>query len=207
MRNAWLDVPLADYEGHMSAPGVEQLGVLSDLFRHVLHETEPASVAILGVAGGNGLEHIDRAITRRVVGIDVNADYARAAAERFTTLPGLEIVVIDLEAVPPAVAPCDLVHAALLFEHTGTGRCLEHALGLVAPGGTFSVVLQGQSTSSPGVAATPFTSMHRLRDGFALVDREDFVGRLAGQGWRLMVEGQRVLPGGKAFWAATFARR
>jgi hypothetical protein len=206
MRNAWLDIPLADYEGHMSAPGVGQLGVLSDLFRHVLHEIEPASVAILGVAGGNGLEHIDLTTTRRVIGIDINADYARAAAERFATLPGLEIVVADLEAVRPAVAPCELVHAALIFEHAGTGRCLEHALGLVAPGGTFSVVLQGQSTASPDVATTPFTSMHRLRDGFALVEPAAFVASLARAGWRLRGERQRALPGGKAFWAATFTR-
>jgi hypothetical protein len=206
MRNAWLDIPLADYEGHMSAPGVEQLGALSDLFRQVLHDIEPASVAILGVAGGNGLEHIDPTITRRVVGLDVNAEYARATAVRFATLPGLEVVVADLEEVQPAVAPCDLVHAALLFEHAGTDRCLTHALGLVAPGGTFSVVLQGQSTTSPDVATTPFTSMHRLRDGFALVDREEFVVRLASQGWRMTAERQRDLPGGKAFWAGTFSR-
>ena len=57
----WLRVPLADYEGHMSAAGVEQLAPLADLFRQALTQTNPESVAILGIAGGNGLEHIDPA--------------------------------------------------------------------------------------------------------------------------------------------------
>jgi len=36
----------------------------------------------------------------------------------------------------------ELVHAALIFEHAGTGRCLENAISLVSPGGHLSVVTQ-----------------------------------------------------------------
>jgi hypothetical protein len=59
MLNPWLDVPLADYEGHMSVPELQQLGALSDLFADALAFGRSTSVAILGVAGGNGLDRID----------------------------------------------------------------------------------------------------------------------------------------------------
>jgi hypothetical protein len=39
MANPWLEIPLDDYEGHMRAPGVEQLGLLSELSH--IRELEP----------------------------------------------------------------------------------------------------------------------------------------------------------------------
>jgi hypothetical protein len=62
--NPWPRVPLADYEGHMRAPGVEQLDALAELFGHVLTTCAPHSVAILGVAGGNGLDFVDPSLVR-----------------------------------------------------------------------------------------------------------------------------------------------
>ncbi len=73
--NPWLSIDLADYEGHMSAPSVGQLEVLSDLFEEVLRYCRPESVAVLGVAGGNGLDRIDTADTKRVVGVDIHPGY------------------------------------------------------------------------------------------------------------------------------------
>lgn len=70
--NPWLAVPLSDYEGHMNSQSVQQLGALRELFGRALAYTRPESVAVLGAAGGNGLEQMDPAITRRVCGIDVN---------------------------------------------------------------------------------------------------------------------------------------
>ena len=52
--NPWLALPLGDYKGHMRSP---------------------ASVAILGIAGGNGLEHVDPSVTSRGVGLDLNPQY------------------------------------------------------------------------------------------------------------------------------------
>ena len=75
MSNPWLSVPLEDYEGHMRSPGVEQLTILADLFKRVLDRYRPESVAVLGVAGGNGLEQIDCTVTKRIVGVDINQRY------------------------------------------------------------------------------------------------------------------------------------
>lgn len=38
MRNPWLDIPLADYEGHMSLPHVGQAVLLGDVFEGALRE-------------------------------------------------------------------------------------------------------------------------------------------------------------------------
>src|SRR5215471_2052668 len=89
--NPWLTVPLAEYEQHMASPEVGQLRFLSDLFAESLQCFQPQSVAILGIAGGNGLERIDPGVTRRIVGFDVNPDYLDVIRERFPQLPGLEL--------------------------------------------------------------------------------------------------------------------
>ena len=86
--NPWLALPLEDYEGHMGSDAVNQLAPLADLFGEALARLRPRSVAILGVAGGNGLQHVDGTITTRVVGIDVNPDYLTATRERFPDLRG-----------------------------------------------------------------------------------------------------------------------
>jgi hypothetical protein len=204
-RSAWLDVPLDDYEGHMRAPAVGQLGVLSDLFAEALALCRPASVAILGIAGGNGLEAIDRATTTRVVGVDINARYLADTGRRFGGVPGLTLHCLDLSRQPLDLEPVDLVHAALIFEHAGIGRCLENALAIMAPAGRLSVVLQLPGDSSSRVAPTGFASVQKLSGNFALVDRERFVGLLTERRCELVRQRTYPLPAGKAFWMGIFA--
>lgn len=203
----WLDIPLADYEGHMKAPEVGQLDVLSELFAEALAGCRPESVAVLGIAGGNGLEHVDPVVTRRVVGVDINPSYLNALQHRHGARLKLELHCIDLAEHLIRFAPVQLVHAALIFEHAGTGRCLENAIALVAPGGTLSVVLQLPAGSQPNVAATPFPSLQKLQDHFALIDPQQFQTTLKQAGFHLKHEGRRPLPSAKAFWLGVFVRR
>ena len=67
----------------MSSDSVQQLSTLSELFRQALAYCHPESVAVLGVAGGNGLEQIQPDATRRIYGIDLNPDYLEATRQRF----------------------------------------------------------------------------------------------------------------------------
>ena len=202
----WLDVPLADYEGHMTAAGVEQLAPLVELFRLALTRVQPPSLAILGIAGGNGLEAIDTQVTRRILGIDINADYLRAVASRHPSLQGLELLHHDLAQSPLRQPPVDLVHAALVFEHAGTGQCLDNALALVKPGGCLSVVLQLPSDTQAGVAPSGFTSLQALKESFQLIDPAWLTATLANRGCKLEYETRHALPSGKAFWLGVFKR-
>src|SRR6266480_2551001 len=95
MTNPWLSIPLADYEGHMGSAHVQQLHALSALFRRALDICAPDSVAVLGIAGGNGLEHLDLAMTR-IVGFDINATYLDEVRRRFGARPNLELHCVDL---------------------------------------------------------------------------------------------------------------
>ena len=132
MANPWLSVPLDDYKAHMNAPGIGQLDALADLLAVAVSSFRPASVAMLGIAGGNGLDRIDSRITTRIVGLDVNPSYLDAVRRRYAGMPGLQLHCVDLAHETVDLEPVQLVHAALVFEHTGTGRCLENALSLVS---------------------------------------------------------------------------
>lgn len=204
MPNPWLSIPLADYEGHMQSPEVRQLKALSDLFAEALQSCRPQSVAILGIAGGNGLEHIDPGLTRRIVGVDVNPLYLDAVRKRFAAASGLELHCADLAEQRVDVEPVQLVHAALVFEHAGAGQCLENALSLVAPGGALSAVLQLPSGIEHGVSASPFPSMQRLKHDFSLIDPAWFRAALAQRGFHPTHEVQRPLPAGKGLWMGIF---
>jgi hypothetical protein len=203
MSNPWLSIPLADYEGHMDA--VQQLSALSELFTRALEICLPDSVAILGVAGGNGLEQVNHAAIQRVVGVDINARYLDEVQRRFGAQPNLELHCVDLSRDELRVAPVALVHAALFFEHAGLGRALDNALSLMTRGGRFSVVLQLPENDQPGVSRTPYRSMETLAENFSLVDIPHFRGLLETQGLRLLHEEFRPLPTGKRLWLGVFA--
>jgi hypothetical protein len=207
MKNPWLNVPLADYEGHMSSAHVQQLGALSDLFAEALAICRPESVAVLGIAGGNGLDRIDTKTTGRIVGVDVNPDYLAAVQQRYSDLRGLELSCVDLVEARVELELVKLVHAALVFEHAGVDRCLDNALSLVASGGALSTVLQLPSETDSAVSASRFSSMQELGAHFSLLDPMWISEKLDRRKFPLIHQAQRPLTAGKAFWMGIFARK
>lgn len=205
MRNPWLGVPLSQYEQHMSSGRVAQLGVLSDLFAEVLRRCRPKSVAILGIAGGNGLDHIDSSHTRRVIGIDLNPTYLEAVRRRYSSLPGLDLLCADLSEELPNLEPVQLVHAALIFEHAGIGRCLENAISMVAPDGNLSFVLQLPADSGEPEFASRYSSVRNLKSHFSLVSPVSLCQSLGDRGFQMACKTARPLPGGKGFWMGIFS--
>jgi len=208
MSELWCSIPLEDYEGHMSAPSVQQLPVLAALFRLALDRCKPESVAVLGVAGGNGLDEIDGSVTKRVVGVDINESYLAEVDRRFGKgrLAGLELRLCNLTEQQLDVPPVVLVHAALIFEHAGLGLALENALALVKPGGHFSVVLQLPTDQQDGVAPTGYDSIQVLKRDFSLINIENFERRLAQSGFRLIEERRQPAASGKVMWLGVFAK-
>ena len=190
----------------MSAEGVGQLAVVADLFKTALNCCRPRSVAVLGIAGGNGLDQVDSSMTQRIVGIDINQRYLDDVQRRFSDLPGLELHCCDLAEREFRLSPVELVHAALIFEHAGVELALENALSLVAPGGRFSVVLQLPSLEAQGIAPTSYTSMQRLKQCFTLIDIGEFQTSLGRKGFQLVTQETRSLPAGKALWLGIFAK-
>lgn len=207
MSSPWLAVPLADYEGHMKSAKVQQLDALSELFAKALSYCSPSSVAILGIAGGNGLEQIDNSVTNRVIGLDINASYLDAVRHRYAQMSGLELICVDLAKQRVDVEPVHLVHAALVFEHAGVGQCLDNALSLVARDGFLSAVLQLPSESEEGVSPTEFSALQSLKPHFSLIDPQWLQRTLEERNFHLQEQTRCSLPAGKAFWMGIFRRR
>ena len=205
MSNPWLTVPLSEYEQHMSSVEVQQLGALSDLFAEVIGRCRPLSVAILGIAGGNGLDHIDSSITARVVGLDLNPLYLEAVRNRYAHLPGLELHCVDLSERHVELKPVQLAHAALVFEHAGVDCCLDNAISMIVPGGTLSVVLQLPTESGQTIGETQFSSIQNLKTHFSLISPASLRESLAGRKFRLIHQTTRELPAGKGLWMGIFS--
>jgi hypothetical protein len=205
MSNPWLAVPLSEYEEHMSSAEVRQLGVLSELFVEAVQRCRPHSLAILGIAGGNGLDHIDSCHTTRVVVIDLNYKYLEAVRQRYSSLPGLDLRCADLSEQHVDLEPVQLVHAALIFEHAGIGRCLENAMSMVAPGGNLSVVLQLPAEGEEAAVVSRFSSIRELKFHSSLVSPAYLTEVLEGHRFQVIHQTNCALPGSKSFWMGIFS--
>ncbi|MDD2302859.1 MAG: methyltransferase type 11, partial [Eubacteriales bacterium] len=68
MNHPWEEINLTDYENHMKLDSVMQLQVMNDVMKAQLSDYPLQTVMILGVAGGNGLEHVTSDKIKRVYG-------------------------------------------------------------------------------------------------------------------------------------------
>ena len=89
MSNPWENINLSDYENHMSLDSVYQLQSLSEMMGEQFYTYDVNSIMILGIAGGNGLEHIDKTRIHKVYGVDVNKDFLDECKARYTKLEGV----------------------------------------------------------------------------------------------------------------------
>lgn len=203
--NPWLTIPLADYEAHMALPQVGQAQLLADLFAAELRARSPASVAVLGCAGGNCFEHAPAAL--RVVGVDVNGDYVAAARARFAhRLPRLELHVADLERTQLELEPVELVFAALVLEYVEPEVVLDRISRWLAPSGTLTTVLQLPGADSPEITPSPFTSLERLAPRLRLLAPERLAQIAARSDLRTLDAHTVTATGGKRFAVQSFAR-
>jgi len=206
--NPWLTIPWEDYEGHMSSPVVKQSQFLNELFRGILRDYRPGSVAILGCATGNGFEHIDPAITQRVTGVDINPHYLRVLRTRFgLTIPGLQLVCADLATCELERESFDLVHCALVLEYLEPSVVIERAAGWLRPPGILVVVLQLPSAKSAKVSETQYKSLKRLEPIMKLVEPET-VQRVAAEAGLSEVRAfKEMLESGKEFFVGHYLKR
>src|SRR5689334_11693672 len=202
--NPWSLVSAAEYEAHMGPGGVDELAPLSAIFAKVYAARRPRRLAVLGVATGNGLEHVDPAITRRTVGLDVNLSYLAVARQRFMRLgASLDLRCVDLERAELDPAGFDLVHAALVLEHVDVRRAVPRVVGWLAPGGAFTVVLQlPGGPTAPAAAA----SLRAVGEAMRPVPPEDLRRLAADAG--LAEQAAYVVPlrTGRRLFTALYAR-
>jgi len=203
--NPWLSIPASDYEGHMSSPLVMQLGFLNGLFEKLMKRHRPENLAVAGCTTGNGFEHIDFMITKRVVAIDINPEYLEIVRERYDRGGDMiETICADVNACGLEPGSMDLVHCALLFEYVDPAVTLATVTRWLKPSGLVSVVLQLEDEMHGKVTETTFTSLKRLETIMRLVDPREFGEITAGNGLRPEWKERVSLPNGKRFFVAVY---
>ncbi len=133
MKNPWKDIALADYENHMKLSSVMQLQAMNEMMKNQFESYPILSVMILGIAGGNGLEHIQKNKLKKVYGIDINPDYLKEVVHRYPELDGLlECLCIDLINEADKLPKSDMVIANLLIEYIGY-ECFQKTIQHICP--------------------------------------------------------------------------
>jgi SAM-dependent methyltransferase len=207
MRNPWLAIPAADYEGHMGMDTVRQLQALAEVFATVLAEVRPRRLAVPGCTTGNGLEHVRPKVTDRVVGVDLNLEYLHLLRRRFAgRLPGLATVAADLRRPVLRPGAFDLVHCALTLEYLDPRTAVPAMASWLAPGGVLAVVLQLPSPRSGPVSATPYPSLQTLAPIMSLVKPAELDRLATGCGLGRERQWQVALPRGKVLHVALYRR-
>ena len=133
MKNPWEEISLSDYENHMKLGSVMQLQAMNEMMKGQFNDYPVSSVIVLGVAGGNGLEHIQKERLKKVYGVDINSSYLREVARRYPDLNGvLECLCIDLADEVRKLPEADMVIANLLIEYIGYD-CFQKAIVQTSP--------------------------------------------------------------------------
>jgi len=201
--NPWLEIPLDEYEAHMAL--VTQAQYLSRVLGESVQKLQPASVAIIGCAGGNGLLQLPPDTVHRVVGIDINPRYIEATRERFKTrFLQLELLCHDFISRDCVFEPVDLVYAGLVFEYVDCATGLSAIKRFMKPGGYLLVVLQLPNEEISAVSPTPYCSLNTLEGSLRFVPPDDFVAAANAIGLSAVYSKLATLESGKSFQELLF---
>jgi predicted TPR repeat methyltransferase len=204
--NPWIEIPLEDYENHMSHNSVGQLEVLNSLTKKYLNSIEPKTCLFLGVAGGNGLERIDNTITKKVIGIDINQDYLNTAYERYNDkIDSLELINFDITKSGKVFCDADFIWAALVLEYTGVDKSLEFAMNNLQTGGHFIVSIQSNN-GVQSVSQTGIESVKKVGEIFQMINPDILISKATEMGLRLLENEEFFFPNGKSLKTFHFIR-
>lgn len=181
MVNPWEEITLSDYENHMKLDSVMQLQTMNAMMKGQFNAWPVSSAMIFGIAGGNGLEHIDRKKFRKVYGIDINGEYLKAVRERYSELSDiLECIQLNLIEEADRLPKAELLIANLLIEYIGYD-CFKKAVKQVQPK-YVSCIIQinvddGWVSDSPYIHAFDgLDSVHHQMEEEALIQAMEGIG-------------------------------
>lgn len=204
MSNPWTEIDLDDYEKHMSLDSVFQLQAMNRIMKEQFYAYPVGSVQILGVAGGNGLEHIDSRVIKSVCGVDVNEKYLTACRARYPQLKDvLTTICADLTEGDLQLPHSDLLIANILVEYIGY-RCFQNVVRAVAPR-YVSCVIQ-INTGEEFVSDSPYLHVFdRLNEVHCLVGDSGLTDAMVRIGYRRLYSAEYGLPNGKALLRIDYA--
>ena len=207
-KNPWLKIPASDYDNHMAHPDVGQSPFLGEVFKYALEVYDATTVALLGSATGNGLEHVMNETTRRLTAVDINREYLDILENRFgKSIDGLSVTRADLETCWLEKECYSLVFAGLIFEYLEPGLLLEKIHLWLKKGGVLQAVLQLAEKNKKRVSPSPYKSLEQLKSLMKLFRPNEFDALAEAAGFA-KTEGKIVrLRSGKSFYSAAYGKK
>ncbi|MFA7418629.1 MAG: class I SAM-dependent methyltransferase [Melioribacteraceae bacterium] len=206
--NPWLKIELEDYESHMALSSIAQAQYLSGVFAQAVQTYSAKSVAILGCAGGNGLEVISNSNMDRVVCVDINPAYISVAKERFSSkFRQSEFLCADILSSSFSFKPVDLIFAGLIFEYVDYNAALANICKVINPSGKLVVVLQLPSEELPEISPSQYTSLNKLSGIFNFVSPNGFQEAAKLHQFEVIESKRTTLESGKSFQEMVFWKK
>jgi hypothetical protein len=207
MNNIWEQVPLEDYEKHMRHETVGQLQLLNELTEKYLKWLTPETIMFLGVSGGNGLEHIDNRVTKKVHGVDINNKYLIETKIRFESrIPNLILSHLDIAHRPVEIARVNLVWAALIFEYVEMSHGFKFINSNIQEVGYVVITIQVNNGVS-SISKTGVESVKLIGQIFKPVDSNELLACADEHGFEFIKSEVNGLPNGKTLETFCFRKR
>ncbi len=198
MNNPWEEISLDDYENHMSLESVNQLQTMNSMMKEQFEAYPVETAMVLGIAGGNGLEHVRLDKYRTVYGIDINTDYLYEIPGRYPQLSGvLQCMHLDIVNEAERLPHAEIVIANLLIEYIGY-TAFQKAIKQISPK-YVSCVIQINTDENRWVSDSPYLhafdgldKIHHQMDEAVLTDTMKEIG------YSFLLKEEHDLPNGKA---------
>lgn len=196
MTNPWEKISLSDYENHMKLDSIMQLQNMNQMMKSQFGAYPVSSVMILGIAGGNGLEHINKNKFQKVYGVDINAEYLTAVEERYSDISDiLECIQLNLIEETDRLPKAELLVANLLIEYIGYD-CFQKTVEQVQPQ-YISCIIQINVNNS-WVSDSPYIhAFDELDKVHHQMEEDSLIQTLTGIGYKLIAQTENSLPNGK----------
>lgn len=202
--NPWEEIDLSDYENHMSLESVYQTQAMNKMMKEQFYDYNVSSVMVLGIAGGNGLEHIDCGIFKKVYGVDINQTYLDECRKRYSSLKDIfTAICADLTSIDLQLPYAELLVANLLIEYIGYEN-FKRAVKMVRPK-YVSCIIQ-INTDESFVSDSPYLHVFdRLDEVHRRIDEAELIDSMTEIGYIKELQREKELPNGKKLVRIDFA--
>lgn len=197
-KNPWEEISLETYEKHMSLDSVKQLQLMNRIMKSQFEDYPVDTVMILGIAGGNGLEHIDIKKYKNVYGVDINELYLQETQKRYSNLADiLQCLHLDIVCETEKLPQSQLLVANLLIEYIGYDAFVR-AVNIINPE-YISCVIQINTDEEMWVSDSPYIhafdgldEIHHQMESDVLNEKMNLIG------FKLIFQNMTELPNSKA---------
>jgi hypothetical protein len=206
MKNPWEKLDLAIYEDHMNLDNVAQIPLLNKIMKSQFFTFDVDSIAIWGVAGGNGLEHISFRDFKEIFCIDLNKEYLKKVKKRYSNLDCINIEKLDLNDLSISLHYADIVIANLLIEYMGIKNFIAQ-IDKNSPKYVSCVIQKNNNNNQNFVSNSPYTNSLKNISKLAIsIDKRELIFEMSEIGFECIFDENYSLINNKEFIRLDFNR-